>query len=171
MKDVINCPYIMNAVEIKGNAILCFEENGYQFQGIIQTDNNAQYTVYGTRSKRREARKMSRVLCEKEIEQCGCEDEIDGPGVPVMYDIKIVDCEMGDEYSLRRVHGRNGKEVTIRCKCITFNTSQTYKGQRAEMEAHKILGSKFLGRGGKVYEGPIQLTADSDPEESRPWVL
>lgn len=67
MKDVINYPYIMNAVEIKGNAILCFEENGYQFQGIIQTDNNAQYTVYGTRSKRREARKMSRVLCEKGI--------------------------------------------------------------------------------------------------------
>lgn len=40
----------MNGVEIKGNAILCFDENGIEFRGVIHAKDDTQYAVYGTKS-------------------------------------------------------------------------------------------------------------------------
>lgn len=39
-------------VEISGVATLCFDEEGTWFQGSIASEDDTQYAIYGTKSKR-----------------------------------------------------------------------------------------------------------------------
>lgn len=92
---------------------------------------------------------------------CDCptseEDYMGQEGVPVTFDIRVVDCEVGEEYSLRRVHGRNGEVCTFTCPCVTFTTEKVYRGQKADMMAQRCLGHKMQGTRSQVYRGSIRL--------------
>lgn len=101
----------------------------------------------------------------------GCQNETESSGVPVVYDINILDCEVGDEYRLSGVHGTNGDSITLQCKSVTFNTAQTYKGTRADIEAQKAIGQKMKGDNATVYEGPIEIHAAHSLPKDKPWVL
>lgn len=73
------------------------------------------------------------------------------------FDIRVVDCEVGEEYSLKRVHGRNGELCTFACSAISFTTEKVYRGQKADMIAQRCLGHKMAGSRNHVYKGPIRL--------------
>lgn len=134
-------------VEISGVATLCFDEEGTWFQGSITAEDDAQYAIYGTKSLRKRSG----------TDACACPGLDAGPGVPVTFDIRVVDCEVGEEYSLKRVHGRNGELCTFACSAISFTTEKVYRGQKADMIAQRCLGHKMAGSRNHVYKGPIRL--------------
>ncbi|KAG7173799.1 uncharacterized protein LOC121860098 [Homarus americanus] len=150
-------------VEISGLATLCFDEAGTWFQGSIAAEDDTQYVIYGTKSKRLSQGQPSAAGCE-----CGSYD--DGPGVPVTFDIRVMDCEVGEEYSLKRVHGRNGELCTFACASVTFTTDKVYRGQKADMIAQRCLGHKMTGRRNHVYRGPIKIRCVAVSRNAH-WVL
>lgn len=148
-------------VEIKGVATLCFDEEGTWFQGSIVSDDDTQYVIYGTKSRR---------LNQSSSDGCECNPLNDGPGVPVTFDIRVVDCEVGEEYSLKRVHGRNGELCTFTCASVSFTTEKMYRGQKADMIAQRCLGHKMTGRHNHVYRGPMKLNCVPSRRNTH-WVL
>ncbi|KAK4320043.1 hypothetical protein Pmani_009065 [Petrolisthes manimaculis] len=138
-------------VEIKGVAMLCFDGEGSWFQGSIASEDDTQYAIYGTKTRRTSQTNTG----------CDCpsseEDYLGQEGVPVTFDIRVVDCDVGEEYSLKRVHGRNGEVCTFTCPCVTFTTENVYRGQKADMMAQHCLGHKLQGKRSQVYRGPIRL--------------
>ncbi|KAK7020253.1 hypothetical protein SK128_012501 [Halocaridina rubra] len=151
-------------VEITGVATLCFNEEGTGFQGSIVTDDDTQYAIYGTKSKKlQEEGHLSAECCE-------CTPLEDGSGISVTFDIRVVDCEVGEEYTLKRVHGTNGESCTFSCSSITFCTENVYRGHRADLISKNCLGHKMEGKRTSVYTGPIQLTCGVNAREIQ-WVL
>lgn len=142
-------------VDISGIATLCFNEEGTWFQGSITSDDDSQFAIYGTKSPRKRVGQghTSTGHCE-----CLPLGEEDSTGVPVTFDIRVVDCEVGEEYSLKRVHGRNGELCTFSCSSISFTTDDVYRGHKADMISQNCLGHKMAGTRTNVYRGPIKLT-------------
>lgn len=142
-------------VEITGVAMLCFDEEGTWFQGSISAEDDTQYAIYGTKAKRTSSQTID--------SDCGCPSSSEEDyhqsqeGVPVTFDIRVVDCEVGEEYCLKRVHGRNGELCTFTCPSVTFTTEKVYRGQKADMMAQRCLGHKMGGKQSHVYRGPIRL--------------
>lgn len=149
-------------VEIAGLATLCFDEEGTWFQGSITSEDDTQYAIYGTKSKWADH--------ERKAEECGCDPSSPGQGIPVTFDIRVVDCEVGEEYSLQRVHGRNGELCTFACSAISFTTEKVFRGQRADMVAQRCLGRKMTGQHNHVYRGPIRLQCVPSRRDV-PWVM
>lgn len=152
-------------VEINGVATLCFNEDGTWFQGSITTDDDSQFVIYGTKSARR---RMGQE--QSTSDHCGCSPIEEGPGVPVTFDIRVVDCEVGEEYSLKRVHGRNGELCTFSCSSINFTTENVYRGQKADLISKHCLGHKMAGKRTHVYRGPIRLNCVATPRNFH-WVM
>lgn len=150
-------------VQIEGVATLCFDEEGTWFQGSIVSEDDTQYVIYGTKSRRLGSAHTS-------SDDCECSLLNDGPGVPVIFDIRVVDCEVGEEYSLKRVHGRNGELCTFTCASVSFTTEKMYRGQKADMIAQRCLGHKMTGRRNHVYRGPMQLRCVPS-RRNTPWVM
>lgn len=149
-------------VEITGVATLCFEEAGTWFQGSITAEDDTQYVIHGTKSKR---------LSQPQLSPDGCECDLDnGSGVPVTFDIRVMDCEVGEEYVLKRVHGRNGELCTFACAAVSFTTEKVYRGQKADMITQRCLGHKMNGRRNLVYRGPIKLRCVPIRRNTQ-WVL
>jgi len=147
-------------VEISGDAILCFDEDGAWFQGSITAPDDTTYAIYGTKTIRKRSN----------ADACSCPVVQEAPGVPVMFDIRVVDCEVGEEYSLKRVHGRNGELCTFACASISFTTDHVYRGTKADMMAKKCLGRKMAGARTNVYQGPINLRCVPTRRNTH-WVL
>ncbi|KAK7020254.1 hypothetical protein SK128_012502 [Halocaridina rubra] len=152
-------------VEICGTAILCFNEEGNCFQGSITSDDNSQFAIYGTKSSRKRS-----VQGENPSDSCESFLLAHSAGTPVTFDIKVVDCEVGEEYSLKRVHGRNGELCTFSCSSVTFTTDKVYRGHRADLIAQSCLGRKMEGKRTRVFHGPIRLSCVATPRGSF-WVL
>lgn len=151
-------------VEISGVATLCFDESGTYFQGSISAEDDTQYGICGTKSKRISQTQLVSERCECS----GLQD--DGPGVPVTFDIRVMDCDVGEEYMLQRVHGRNGELCTFACSSVSFTTEKVYRGQKALMIAQRCLGKKMAGRHNHVYRGPIKLVCVPIRRNTH-WVL
>lgn len=147
-------------VEVAGVATLCFDEEGTWFQGSITSEDDTQYAIYGTKSK----------WATQNTDDCGCDAASGSQGIPVTFDIRVVDCEVGEEYSLRQVHGRNGEICTFSCAAVSFTTEKVFRGQRADMVAQRCLGRKMSGRYNHVYRGPIRLQCVPTRRDA-PWVM
>ncbi|XP_068247138.1 uncharacterized protein [Palaemon carinicauda] len=156
-------------VQINGIATLCFDENGSWFQGSISTDDDSQFAIYGTKSLRRKFG-HEEMLCSEEPEGDNTTEEEEESGIPVTFDIRVVDCDLGEEYSLRRVNGRNGAICTLSCSCITFTTEEVFRGHRADLISQQCLGHKMDGKKTHVYRGPIRLNCAPTPRNFH-WVL
>ncbi|XP_064089034.1 uncharacterized protein LOC135203211 [Macrobrachium nipponense] len=153
-------------VQISGIATLCFDENGSWFQGSISTEDDSQFAIYGIKSPRIR-------LAQEEISSTEYGDftsEEEQPGVPVTFDIRVVDCDVGEEYSLKKVNGRNGELCTFSCSCVTFTTEEVFRGHRADLIAQQCLGHKMAGKKTHVYRGPIRLHCAPTPRNFH-WVL
>ncbi|KAK7078901.1 hypothetical protein SK128_002991 [Halocaridina rubra] len=153
-------------VEICGIATLCFNEEGTWFQGSITGEDDSQFAIYGSKSPRRRVGQGHNIPPE----YCECSPLDEGPGVPVTFDIRVVDCEIGEEYSLKRVHGRNGELCTFSCSSVSFTTETVYRGQKADLISKHCLGHKMAGNRTNVYQGPIKLSCVATPRNF-PWVL
>lgn len=103
-------------------------------------------------------------------DDCGCDAAGSSQGIPVTFDIRVVDCEVGEEYTLRQVHGRNGEMCTFSCGSVSFTTEKVFRGQRADMVAQRCLGRKMSGRHNHVYRGPIRLQCVPTRRDA-PWVM
>ncbi|XP_076048682.1 uncharacterized protein LOC143029712 [Oratosquilla oratoria] len=153
-----------NTVSIAGMATLCFDEQGTWFQGSIVAQDDTQYAIYGTKTNR------LRMQNAETVSECQCTEDLQEPGVPVTFDIRIVDCEDGEEYVLKKVHGRNGSLCTFACGTISFTTERVYRGQKADMVAQRCLGHKMDGKRTHVYAGPISVSCVPSNRQVH-WVL
>lgn len=154
-----------NQVVIAGTATLCFDGSGTWFQGSISTDDNSQFAIYGNKSHRRGLAHSQ--LSYSEDTGFSLEDD---QAVPVIFDIRVVDHEVGEEYSLKRVFGKNGEICTFKNSSICFNSQEVYKGHRADLISQQCLGHKMDGENAHVYKGPITLSCVPTPRNVH-WVL
>lgn len=162
-------PDVTETVEIRGEATLCFDEEGTRFQGVIVTNDSMDSSHYSIQGKKTPRRKES-----SGPSSCGCVDasgdDTDESGVPVSFDIRIMDHDNPMEYHLRRVHGRNGQVCKFTCSNVQFTSTQVYRGHKADMIAQQSLGHMIEGGRSQVYCGPISVTVEAR-EEPRHWVL
>ncbi|XP_068247143.1 uncharacterized protein [Palaemon carinicauda] len=152
-------------VEIKGTATLCFNEGGTRFQGSIAAEDDTQFVIYGTKSQLPEDTTNGQTQ-----DQLGITSVDEENSVPVTFDIRIVDCEVGEEYSLEKVRGRNGELCTFSCASVSFTTEEVYRGHKADMVSQNCLGHKMNGKRTTVYRGPIKLSYEARPRNVQ-WVL
>ncbi|XP_064089033.1 uncharacterized protein LOC135203210 [Macrobrachium nipponense] len=152
-------------VEIKGTATLCFNEEGTRFQGSISAEDDTQFVIYGKKSQLSEDAEN-----ETTEDQLGINPGDEQDTVPVTFDIRIVDCEVGEEYSLEKVHGRNGELCTFSCASVSFTTEEVYRGHKADMVSQNCLGHTMNGKRTTVYRGPIKLSYEAAPRNVQ-WVL
>ncbi|KAF2349817.1 hypothetical protein FHG87_019428 [Trinorchestia longiramus] len=162
---------LLETVEIRGRATLCFDEEGTHFEGVIVADDRSLYSIHGKKSPRRKN--------SKDTSSCRCGDSKDGgpllsetpeQGVPVSFDIRIKDHDNPKEYQLRRVHGMNGQTCKFACDNISFSSVEVYRGHKADMIAQECLGHRIEGGKSQVFRGPFSAQVQAK-EEPRHWVL
>ena len=111
---------------------------------------------------------------------CNCNDDLqctesssEDPelGIPVSFDIRVKDHDNpGEEYHLKRVHGRNGQLCSFACSNISFKSVTVHRGHKAAMISQTVLGQADLGKS-QVYCGPMEILVKESLEKPRKWVL
>ncbi|XP_018010986.1 uncharacterized protein LOC108668307 [Hyalella azteca] len=165
----MSCSYsdLFETVEIRGNATLCFDEDGTRFQGVIVADDRSLYSIQGKKSPRRNGGQVANSCnCNESFNEDYPEEQV----LPVSFDIRIKDHDNPQEYQLRRVHGTNGQICKFSCDKISFTSQEVYRGHKADMVAQECLGHKIHGSKSQVYIGPFWASVQTR-EEPRHWVL
>ncbi|CAL4109157.1 unnamed protein product [Meganyctiphanes norvegica] len=145
---------------ICGEATLCFNQSGTGFKGSIQTQDQSMYIITGTKSRRRMQGNETTGDYMVETEQ----------GLPIFFDIRVVDCDIGEEYNLKRVQGRTGEFCTFDCLCCSFTPEHVYRGQKADMMSQQLLGHALEGSHSNVSTGLITITCNPTTNNAH-WVL
>ncbi|CAL4109160.1 unnamed protein product [Meganyctiphanes norvegica] len=145
---------------ISGEATLCFNQAGTCFQGSIQAQDQSMYIITGTKTRR--------IMPCSEIfdEYIGGEEQ----GSSIFYDIRVIDCDIGEEYNLKRVQGRTGDFCTFDCLCCSFTPEHVYRGQKADMMSQQLLGHALEGSYSNVSTGHITISCNPTTNNA-PWVL
>ena len=86
------------------------------------------------------------------------------------YNIRIVDCETGEEFSLKRVHATAEKGLSVSCASMKFEPTHLFKSQRAGLIVKQLFGQNVVGLDSVVLHGVIKLNVFSQPI-NRHWVL
>ncbi|CAL4136582.1 unnamed protein product [Meganyctiphanes norvegica] len=156
----------VGSVEISGEATLCFDVDGSGFKGSIAARDHTCYVITGVKCHRRAPRGGLR----PENEPISLAEDEGHLGQPVLFDVHVVDCDIGEEYSLQRVQGFNGDICTFTCACVNFTPDQVYRGQKAEVITKQLLGQTIASKRKLVCVGNINLMC-SHVNKNRNWVL
>ncbi|CAL4117179.1 unnamed protein product [Meganyctiphanes norvegica] len=150
--------------EICGQAMICFNDDRTGFQGSIKSEDNTMYVITGAKSKKRRNANNEGMGYSYLMEG---EEQL---GMPIFYDIRVVDCDIGEEYNLKRVRGSIGENATFNCNCLSFTVDNIYIGQKADMMVQQLLGHSMEGFHKSVQTGYISMRCSVTSNNSH-WVL
>jgi len=154
-------------VLLRGKAYLCFSKDGDRFEGHLETMDQCQYGLIGSRQAGVNVESLSGLL--------GPQERLSG-----VYELTVIDHEEGLEYILPRVvhlNGlSNGQNCALESEHVTFKAESSYKGHRADLLIQQFLSPRLLGMDLHVVSGPIDVRYTMQSPglrfiESKPWLM
>jgi len=147
---------------ITGMAVLCFKVDGESFKGVIHGDSN--YSIRGVRAHNPEHLNCS----DSSTSDSSSEDE---ESVRASYNIKIRDHDDFSEHSLKGIRIKAGRKCTFSFSNISFTSTESYIGSKAQMVAHSCLGHVDDHEKLIVHKGEISITVFEKKHKPRYWLL
>lgn len=177
-------------VQVKGQAYLCFSEDGSWFQGYLSTPDDSSYTIRGKRIRKDDGAGDNEGIqkwCNHSFEQStnpstdrecisssppkAIHDSCEPAGILVEYSVTLVDHDTGSNVVLPKVKGRNGQLCTFQDQEVSFVTEHVYKGIKADMVIQKYLGSSLIGQNCHVFCGPMKISYKESLPDGKKWCL
>jgi len=168
---------MLEPIDVKGQAILCFDDDMSMFKGTITAHDGSNYSISGQTCETEDSGKYQDRYLPGGIKDnflCDC-DYSSTPNASEdvsTFNVRLSDHDTPmEDYFIPQVHAMKGESVSFCCSSMSFSTETAYRGQRAVLLANQSLGN-LSPMSGKVSVlcGPITIFATCITENKK-WLL